>query len=880
MKKLNNKIVFLLVACMGIGFAYLTSTLTITGNTSVSGNKWNVYFTNVEVNEDSIEASVIPSTTGTTTTSLDYTVTLDKPGDFYEFTVDAVNDGTIDAMIQNINMTSLDSDVEKYLDYTATYLDGTPLAEQDVLEKGKSTTYKVRVEYKKDIEASDLSEEGVSLSLIFGVNYVQSTIEVEEPNTVIFGQAWNIDYTGEEYTFTVPKTGAYKLEVWGAQGGTTSGGYGGYSSGLIDLNENSTLYVNVGGQGGDSYTRTGGYNGGGTGGAGYGSWGSGSGGGGATHIATNSGLLSSLSENVNSVLIVAGGGGGTCGGFSPLGGSGGGASGTLGYALGSHNQEAGTQTKTSRNIFGQGTNGRNGTYTDYGGEGNGGAGGGFYGGVASTISGKNTDSNAPGGSGYIGNTNLNGKVMYCYNCQETDVNATNYENIKTISTTNISSSAVSNYAKTGNGYARIIYPATAQVYLSNYQKSTNSVEINNYNIDLNKGKISFETSLTNTTDFVEFSFDIKNSSEKNLYVSKIQKSNYDSSKIEYTVKYLNDGEVEKRDLLSKNSTKTIVVNVKLLDNSASFENKNFSFNISLGEAENNKTYTKEIWNIDYTGTEQTFTIPYDGIYKLEVWGAQGGTADSNYIGGYGGYSSGVISLNAEENLYINVGGQGTVCNGLNYKAVTTCKGGYNGGGSSIAWYYTDTNYSYSGSGGGATHIATSSGLLSNLSNNENSLLIVAGGGGGSLKYQTDPKGDGNGGSAGGYIGESVAGCGTAGGGSQNSGGVYNTCNSKNGSSGAFGLGGNATQNIGAGGGAGYYGGGGSYYSIAGGGSGYIGNNNLSNKAMYCYHCSEPSTSDENYENIKTISTTDVSISPVSEYAKIGNGYAKITYLGN
>lgn len=57
-----------------------------------------------------------------------------------------------------------------------------------------------------------------------------------------------------------------------------------------------------------------------------------------------------------------------------------------------------------------------------------------------------------GGSGYIGNNLLTNKVMYCYKC-----NASSLENTKTISTTNASSSAISNYAKKGNGYARISF---------------------------------------------------------------------------------------------------------------------------------------------------------------------------------------------------------------------------------------------------------------------------------------------------------------------------------------------------------------------------------------------------------------------------------------
>ena len=175
--QMNKKaFIFMAVMCMGIGFAFLSSNLTITGNTSVSGNKWNVYFTNVQVSENSVEATVAPTTTGTNTTSIDYTVTLDNPGDFYEFTVEAKNDGSIDAMIESISMTSLSTDVAKYLSYTATYEDGIPLAENDVLKAKTSTTYIIRAEYKKDISASDLDEEGVDLTLSFGVNYVQSTI--------------------------------------------------------------------------------------------------------------------------------------------------------------------------------------------------------------------------------------------------------------------------------------------------------------------------------------------------------------------------------------------------------------------------------------------------------------------------------------------------------------------------------------------------------------------------------------------------------------------------------------------------------------------------------------------------------------------------------
>ena len=63
--------------------------------------------------------------------------------------------------------------------------------------------------------------------------------------------------------------------------------------------------------------------------------------------------------------------------------------------------------------------------------------------------------------------------------------------------------------------------------------------------------------------------------------------------------------------------------------------------------------TGDILNFDYTGTVQTVTLP-KGTYKLECWGAQGGTY-SSYIGGYGGYSKGTITLTEATTVYISVG---------------------------------------------------------------------------------------------------------------------------------------------------------------------------------------------------------------------------------
>lgn len=265
------------------------------------------------------------------------------------------------------------------------------------------------------------------------------------------------------------------------------------------------------------------------------------------------------------------------------------------------------------------------------------------------------------------------------------------------------------------------------------------------------------------------------------------------------------------------------------------------------------------YDFTYVGREEEFVIPKSGTYKIEAWGAQGGSYNDTYFGGYGGYSSGFINLNKDEKLYIYVGSQ-----------PSSTEGGYNGGGNGAM---SSSSLRYGG--GGATHVAKATGLLYQLKDNPTSVIIVAGGGGGGKNNESEDFRFG--GSGGGFIGNNAGGSGTSIGkgatqisGGESAGGSY--CTSENGS---FGLGGAGCQNA-SGGGSGWYGGSGGARSdidgAGGGGSGYL-SNSLTDKVMYCYECTE-----SNDPSTKTISTTNVSITPISNYAKMGDGYVKITFV--
>ena len=577
----------------------------------------------------------------------------------------------------------------------------------------------------------------------------ESYLECNVDNT------WDFDYTGGEQAFTAPVSGTYKLETWGAQGGSANetyyGGYGGYSSGQIALDINQKVYVNVGGTGitdddfdASTYVK-GGYNGGGTA-CGYKDK-LASSGGGATHIATSAGQLTSLSNKKTNILIVAGGGGGggyQQEGYSGAGGSGGGYNGVTGkYVINYQNLYISNgATQTSGGSFIQ-----YGAYTYYAssfGSGGGaskangnasGGGGGYYGGGLG-----NLFMGAGGGSGYIGNSLLIEKTMYCYNCQESSEIST-----KTISTTCTSATPRENCAKQGNGYARITL-------------------------------ISSQSTIV--TDKVTIT--AQESTSQNI---------------------------------KSVSSKSITCKLKL--NKISRTEKAYD-----GPTE---------WAFDYTGGEQTFTAPVNGTYKLEVWGAQGGTDSNNYHGGYGGYSSGTMNLSTSDKIYIYVGEKGKTLNSSGHSGVLYA---YPNSGN-VRVNSPDTNNINFSTGGGSTHILNSSGNLFQFSSTLNKVLIVAGGGG-----------------------------------TQNSGGNSGS----NGTAGNFGLS-ELTNPSGSCGGGGYYGGGTSWGSAGGGGSGYIGNTLLTEKSMYCYNCQE-----SNEISTKTISTTCTSATPTANCAKQGNGYARITLI--
>ncbi|MBR6136862.1 MAG: hypothetical protein IKQ06_01755 [Bacilli bacterium] len=168
-------VIVMIFAFLTIGYAYLTSVLNINGSTLIKNPTWDVHFENVQVKDGSVTGEQVTQEPeiDTNKTTVSFHVNLKKPGDYYEFTVDAVNAGTIDAMINTYSHFDLTIDQLKYLETSVTYEDGEEIAEKQQLLAGDFAIYKIVVSFKKDLSAEDLPDSPEELDLEFTVEYVQ-----------------------------------------------------------------------------------------------------------------------------------------------------------------------------------------------------------------------------------------------------------------------------------------------------------------------------------------------------------------------------------------------------------------------------------------------------------------------------------------------------------------------------------------------------------------------------------------------------------------------------------------------------------------------------------------------------------------------------------
>ena len=180
----NKKVLYGLVALalvlsvvgISIGFAAMSTDLTINGSAEVVPSSWDIKFKDLSSPTITGDAEVTTTPTITSDTHIgNYAVKLTKPGDSVTYTFKVANDGTIDAKLTDfIKATptftgtgataSADATiVQNNFVYTVTYSDDTAITKNtDELDAESYKTVKLVVGYKAD--ATELPTNTVTIS--------------------------------------------------------------------------------------------------------------------------------------------------------------------------------------------------------------------------------------------------------------------------------------------------------------------------------------------------------------------------------------------------------------------------------------------------------------------------------------------------------------------------------------------------------------------------------------------------------------------------------------------------------------------------------------------------------------------------------------------
>ena len=160
----QRRIMFLLILILGItvGFALLSTTLYINGTANIKKNTWNIHWDDTSIVETpgSVTATTPANVTDQDKKNISFDVEFELPGDFYEFTADAVNEGSIDGLIDHVDIVFYKADgVTKYTNedpmpteivYSFTHADGTAVGQNEIIKHGESISYKFRVGYNSE----------------------------------------------------------------------------------------------------------------------------------------------------------------------------------------------------------------------------------------------------------------------------------------------------------------------------------------------------------------------------------------------------------------------------------------------------------------------------------------------------------------------------------------------------------------------------------------------------------------------------------------------------------------------------------------------------------------------------------------------------------
>ena len=159
-KNLKISIIIIALVLIGVGYAYINSTLGISGATTITSNSWDVHFANVRMENHSFDSTNDSVTIDENDpTSLDLDLSLETIDDYILVYVDIVNDGGIDAVLKSISNDVLTEEQKEYLDFYMFINELEDFTENNYyLKAGNTDSLTIKFNYNESYEAEEAIE--------------------------------------------------------------------------------------------------------------------------------------------------------------------------------------------------------------------------------------------------------------------------------------------------------------------------------------------------------------------------------------------------------------------------------------------------------------------------------------------------------------------------------------------------------------------------------------------------------------------------------------------------------------------------------------------------------------------------------------------------
>ena len=201
-KKIIITVLSVLVVAMAVGYALLTQELTINGTASIDST-WKVEITNI-TSKDVVGDAVNKVDPSYTATTANFSVGFTQPGDSITYDITVTNKGTLDAVVESINVNKGDNPA---ITYTT-----SGLKRGDKITKNNGTnTLTVKVDYDSNVTSQPAS---TTNNITVTINYQQDLGQVPAYETYSIGDTvqfagsnWYVikDSTAEEDYVTLMK---------------------------------------------------------------------------------------------------------------------------------------------------------------------------------------------------------------------------------------------------------------------------------------------------------------------------------------------------------------------------------------------------------------------------------------------------------------------------------------------------------------------------------------------------------------------------------------------------------------------------------------------------------------------------------------------------